>query len=121
MESNRKKAILYAGLLINFYLLPVLIRDTGSGILVLLLLMPALTLVLSYVYGHSLWLFRDLRRWKPGDHGTLWSYGGRPWLLHLGIHQDGSHPPGLSRDRPRLLVLPCGPKAFPVGRHGRVF
>ena len=53
MGINRKKALIYAGLLLNFYLLPVLIRDTGSGILILLLLMPALTLVLSYGYGRN--------------------------------------------------------------------
>lgn len=53
MKINRKKALIYGGLLINYYLLPVLMIDTGSGMFILLLLMPALTLGLSYGYGRN--------------------------------------------------------------------
>lgn len=53
MEINGKKALIYGGLLLNYYLLPVLMTDTGSGMFILLLLMPALTLVLSYTYGRN--------------------------------------------------------------------
>lgn len=53
MEINRKKALIYGGLLLNYYLLPVLMIDTGSGMFILLFLMPALTLGLSYGYGRN--------------------------------------------------------------------
>lgn len=53
MEINGKKALIYGGLLLNYYLLPVLMTDTGSGIFILLFLMPALTLALSYTYGRN--------------------------------------------------------------------
>ncbi len=38
-------------LIIIFYALPLLIRDTGSGMLVMLLGIPLLTLICSAVYG----------------------------------------------------------------------
>lgn len=53
MEINRQKALIYGGLLINYYLLPILMIDTGTGMFILLFLMPALTLVLSYGYGRN--------------------------------------------------------------------
>ena len=53
MKINRKKALIYGGLLLNYYLLPLLMIDTGSGMFILLLVMPALTLGLSYVYGRN--------------------------------------------------------------------
>lgn len=38
-------------ILISFYLLPLMIRDTGSGMLVLLVALPGLSLICSLIYG----------------------------------------------------------------------
>ena len=38
-------------ILVNFYLLPLFIRDTGSGMLMLLLIMPLTCLVTATVHG----------------------------------------------------------------------
>ncbi|RRD94889.1 hypothetical protein EII17_05610 [Clostridiales bacterium COT073_COT-073] len=39
------------GLTIIFYMLPLLIRDTGSGMFILLLVIPVLTFICSITYG----------------------------------------------------------------------
>lgn len=38
-------------ILISFYLLPLMIRDTGSGMLVLLVALPVISLICSLIYG----------------------------------------------------------------------
>ena len=38
-------------LVINFYVLPFFIRDTGSGMLMLLLVIPLLTFICAVIYG----------------------------------------------------------------------
>lgn len=38
-------------LVINFYLLPVMIKDTGMGMLMMLIVIPLITLFTSIIYG----------------------------------------------------------------------
>ncbi len=38
-------------MLVNFYLLPLLIIDTGSGMFMLLLAVPLIVLIASFIYG----------------------------------------------------------------------
>ena len=51
MLDISKEWIYYVIIALNFYLLPMLISDTGSAMFILLLLMPLLLLVTSYLYG----------------------------------------------------------------------
>lgn len=37
--------------LISFYLLPLMIKDTGSGMLVILIVLPVISLICSLIYG----------------------------------------------------------------------
>lgn len=37
--------------LITFYILPILIRDTGTGMLILIIIIPLITFVTSLLYG----------------------------------------------------------------------
>ena len=38
-------------ILISFYLLPLMIKDTGSGMLLLLIALPVISLICSLIYG----------------------------------------------------------------------
>lgn len=51
MEKMRKMAPYLLVVIFAFYLLPFLIKDTGSGLFVLLILIPALCLTTSMIYG----------------------------------------------------------------------
>ena len=54
MNMNKKiiPYVIYAVVLaLAFYLLPLLIRDTGSGMFVLLLVVPVLTFIISLIFG----------------------------------------------------------------------
>lgn len=51
MIDISKELIYYIIIALNFYLLPLLISDTGSGMFMLLLLMPFIVLITSYLYG----------------------------------------------------------------------
>lgn len=52
MQTTRFRLLLYAiPLAADFYLLPLLIQDTGSAMLPLLVVMPLLTLITGLVYG----------------------------------------------------------------------
>ncbi len=54
MEEKRLKKSnwpFYAALVLDFYLLPALIVDTGSAIVLMLLVMPAVCLITSVIYG----------------------------------------------------------------------
>ena len=48
MDKIKKNWIYY---LITFYLIPILIIDTGSGIFILLIVIPLMTLITSIIYG----------------------------------------------------------------------
>lgn len=48
MDKIKKNWIYY---LIIFYLIPILIIDTGSGIFILLIVIPLMTLITSIIYG----------------------------------------------------------------------
>lgn len=49
MNTNKTKILIYAGLAATFYLLPFLIRDTGSAMFVLLIVMPMIAWILSAI------------------------------------------------------------------------
>ncbi len=52
MKKKLLALIPYAiALAINFYLLPLLIKDTGVGMLMMLLVIPMLTFICSVIYG----------------------------------------------------------------------
>lgn len=51
MKKIKENLLYYLVLILNFYLLPLLIRDTGSGMLVLLILVPLICLITSILYG----------------------------------------------------------------------
>ncbi|RHO52703.1 hypothetical protein DW094_13835 [Ruminococcaceae bacterium AM07-15] len=50
-KKNRAQWLYIALLLFDFYLLPLLIKDTGSGIFLLLLIMPLLVFLGAVLYG----------------------------------------------------------------------
>lgn len=51
MEQFKKSLPFYIAMLLNFYLLPLFIADTGSAMVVLLVLIPAVCFAISVVYG----------------------------------------------------------------------
>lgn len=51
MENLKKNWIYYFIILIGFYLVPILIKDTGSGMTILLIVIPLITLITSLMYG----------------------------------------------------------------------
>lgn len=52
MKKKLIPYVIYAVVLaLVFYLLPFLIQDTGSGMFVLLLVVPALTFIASFIFG----------------------------------------------------------------------
>lgn len=50
-RMKRRNWPFYAVLILDFYLLPALIVDTGSAMFLMLLVMPAVCLVTSVIYG----------------------------------------------------------------------
>lgn len=51
MEKLKKNWIYYFIMFIAFYLAPILIKDTGSGMTILLIVIPLITLITSLIYG----------------------------------------------------------------------
>lgn len=51
MEKLKKNWIYYFIMFIAFYLIPILIKDTGSGMTILLIVIPLITLITSLIYG----------------------------------------------------------------------
>ena len=52
MKEKLRGLLPYGGALaVDYYLLPLLIRDTGSAMLVMLYVIPAVTLICGMVYG----------------------------------------------------------------------
>lgn len=51
MENFKKNWIYYFIILIAFYIVPMLIKDTGSGMFILLIVIPLITLITSIIYG----------------------------------------------------------------------
>lgn len=51
MERTKKALPFYAVMILNFYLIPSFIADTVSGIIILLIVMPAICLIVSIIYG----------------------------------------------------------------------
>lgn len=51
MEKLKKELLFYTILILDFYLLPFFIRDTGSGMIFLLVIMPLICLITSYICG----------------------------------------------------------------------
>lgn len=51
MEKIRNMTAYLIGIIFLFYILPLIIKDTGSGMLVLLLLIPITCFLISLIYG----------------------------------------------------------------------
>ena len=51
MDKIKKNWINYFIILIAFYIVPMLIKDTGSGMFILLIVIPLITLITSLIYG----------------------------------------------------------------------
>lgn len=51
MEKLKKSIILYILLIIDFYAIPWLIKDTGSAMIVMLIIIPLICFVTSIFYG----------------------------------------------------------------------
>lgn len=51
MERLRNNILYYVLIIINFYVFPLLMQDTGSGMFVLFLLIPLGCLITSFFYG----------------------------------------------------------------------
>ena len=51
MNKIKKNWIYYLIIFITFYLNPIIIKDTGSGMFILLIVIPLITLITSIIYG----------------------------------------------------------------------
>ena len=51
MDKLKKNILIYILLIINFYVLPSLIKDTGTAMIMLLVVIPMITLFISIFYG----------------------------------------------------------------------
>ena len=51
MDKLKKNIFIYILLIINFYILPALIKDTGTAMIMLLVVIPMITLFISIFYG----------------------------------------------------------------------
>ncbi len=51
MDKLKKNIIFYILLIIDFYVIPWLIKDTGSAMIVMLMIIPLICLVTSIFYG----------------------------------------------------------------------
>lgn len=51
MDKIKKNWIYYLIIFIAFYLVPILIKDTGSGMFILFIVIPLITLITSIIYG----------------------------------------------------------------------
>lgn len=50
MDKIKKNWVYYFIIFIAFYIVPMLIKDTGSGIFILLIVIPLIMLITSFVY-----------------------------------------------------------------------
>ena len=60
MEKTKKMLAYWLIIIFAFYILPLLIKDTASGMLILLIVIPIISFLVSYVYGRKNsfdWLF----------------------------------------------------------------
>ncbi len=51
MDKIKKNWIYYLIIFITFYFIPLFIKDTGSGMFILLIVIPLITLITSIIYG----------------------------------------------------------------------
>lgn len=51
MEKLKKNIVFYLLLLIDFYIIPLVIKDTGSAMIVMLAIIPLICLTISVFYG----------------------------------------------------------------------
>ena len=51
MKKLKENIFIYILLVINFYILPALIKDTGTAMIMLLVVIPMITLFISIYYG----------------------------------------------------------------------
>ena len=51
MEKLKKNIVFYLLLLIDFYIIPLVIKDTGSAMIVMLAIIPLICLIISVLYG----------------------------------------------------------------------
>ena len=76
-----------AGIVAAFYLLPLCMRDTGGAIVVLLLVMPALCLGISFAYGrrrgfHALYPLAVSLCFLP----SIWIFYNESALIYVAIY-----------------------------------
>ena len=51
MDKIKNNLVYYFIVFITFYLFPMLIKDTGSGMFILLIVIPLITFITSIIYG----------------------------------------------------------------------
>ena len=51
MEKLKKNIVFYLILLIDFYIIPLFIKDTGSAMTIMLVSIPLICLIISVLYG----------------------------------------------------------------------
>lgn len=51
MEKLKKNMVFFLLLLIDFYIIPLVIKDTGSAMIVMLIVIPLICLIISVFYG----------------------------------------------------------------------
>ncbi|MCI6705077.1 MAG: hypothetical protein SOU06_05575 [Bulleidia sp.] len=69
MDKLKKNIFIYILLVINFYILPALIKDTGTAMIMLLVVIPMITLFISIYYGKK----NDFDIWYVISVGILFS------------------------------------------------
>lgn len=51
MEKPKRNLAFYCILAVNFYILPLLMRDTGSAMILMLMVMPVICFITAIMYG----------------------------------------------------------------------
>lgn len=86
MQETKKLLPYLLVILLDFYLLPLLIKDTGAAMLLLLVIMPLICFVCSFVYGlkHSYRLFYALIVTALFVPSIYVFYNSSAWVYTLG-------------------------------------
>ncbi|MEA5135964.1 MAG: hypothetical protein VB035_07465 [Candidatus Fimivivens sp.] len=86
MEETKKLLPYLFIILLDFYFLPLLIKDTGTAMLLLLVVMPLICFVCSFIYGlkHSYRLFYALIVTALFVPSIYVFYNSSAWVYALG-------------------------------------
>ena len=57
MDKLKKNMVFYLLLLIDFYIVPWFIKNTGSAMIVMLVIIPLICLITSVFYNSSAWVY----------------------------------------------------------------